>query len=346
MPGVAAAQSEGPVRIGVAAPLSGTSAILGEQVRAGAEAAARRLSQDGGAVETVAADTECTPDGGERAARSMVEAKVTAAVGFLCTEALETALPILREAGIPAIVVGVRANRITDKRAKSGALVWRIAPRSDAEASAIAAVLIARWRDLPFGIVEDGSIYGRGLADAVRSRLEAEGMKPSTLDNYRPAEEKQFGLARRLQKTGVTRFFIAGDRPDIAVIARDAAASGLTAEIVGGESLLDESSADTPLPEGIIAIGPQTEFPTLVEGGSAAPPQGYEGPAYAAVEIAVAAARQAAAGGKAIADVLNQTAFTTALGTIRFDAKGDSDLDLYRSFTWQGGRFVETAVQP
>ncbi|TIS72521.1 MAG: ABC transporter substrate-binding protein, partial [Mesorhizobium sp.] len=84
--------------VGVAAPLSGASAILGRQIEAGAGLAAEA---NGAQLKVV--DDACTADGGAAAAREFVAAKVGAVVGFLCTEAIEAALPILKDANIPVI---------------------------------------------------------------------------------------------------------------------------------------------------------------------------------------------------------------------------------------------------
>ncbi|MEX6509089.1 ABC transporter substrate-binding protein [Jiella sp. M17.18] len=338
------------VTIGVAAPLSDAQEILGRQVEAGAEAAA---AAHGGqaAVRFVTADTQCSADGGRAAAERFAKSHVRIVVGFLCTEAIEAALPILKDAGIPTIDVGVRANRLTERRERTGNLIWRIAPRSGDEAKAVAAYLAKEWQSQPFGLIDDGSIPARNMTDAVRRLVADAGMQPQTVDNFRPAEEKQFGLARRLQRTGVTRFFIAGDRPDIAVIARNAKSLGLDLTIVGGETLFDETSSDMPLPDGIVAIGPKTAFPDLKradrkdlpEADTLLPPQGYFGPAYAATEIAITAASAAGKSGDDLTKVLSSETFDTALGKIRFDAKGDSNLDLYRVFEWQGDRFASEA---
>ena len=332
-----------PVLLGVAAPLSDSQAILGTQLVAGARAAAGTTGQGAG-IEIVEADTKCSTEGGRQAAETFVAMNARAVVGFLCAEAIEAALPVLTEAGIPVIDVGVRANRLTDRRERTGHLVWRIAPRSDAEAAAIARTLTDRWAGEPLGLIDDGSIAARGLADTVRRLLGDRGIEPQSVDNYRPAEEKQFGLVRRLERTGISRFFIAGNRPDVAIIIRDAAANGLALQVIGGEELLDETSLDAPLPEGVIAVAPRTSFPELASAEDAdadLPPQGYFGPAFAATEIAVTAARRAAETGRPLPDILKADSFPTRLGEIRFDAKGDSDLDLYRVFEWRGGRFAE-----
>ena len=344
--------------IGVAAPLVGSPSILGRQLMNGARVAAGKAGEAADfAIEIVEADTNCSADGGKAAAQRFVEAGAQIVVGFLCTDAIEAALPILKTAKIPLIDVGVRAGRLTDRRARTGNLIWRIAPRSDAAAQKIAALLAERWKGEPFGLIDDGSIGARGLTDTVRRLMADKGLQPQSIDNYRPAEEKQFGLVRRLQRTGVTRFFIAGDRPDIAIIIRDAGEIGLTMQVIGSESLIDEAG-DGPLAEGVVTIAPKTRFPELALPASAfdpeatpieqdaAGPQGYFGPAYAATEIAVAAigaANVAGTGEAGIQKALSDETFSTALGPVRFDAQGDSNLDLSRVYRWTGARFVPEA---
>lgn len=326
-----------PPRIGIAAPLSGTNSILGRQVAAGARAAAAKSG-----ATPIEADTRCNAEGGKAAAERFAAEKTQVVVGFLCTEALEAALPVLREAGIPTIDVGVRTDRFTAKRAKTDDPVWRIAPRADAEAAAVSRLVAARWRDVPFGILDDGSIYGRGLADAVRALLEADGIRPSNLDTYRPAEEKQFGLVRRMERTGVTHFFIAGERSDAATIMRDAAANGLTIDVIGGEQLLDEPADAAELAVGTLAVGTQGRFPGLAapDEANAAERQGYFGPSFAAAEIADTAVRLAERRRAPLASVLGETEFQTSLGPVRFDSNGDSNLDLFRVFRFDGRDFA------
>ncbi|KAB0680896.1 ABC transporter substrate-binding protein [Aureimonas leprariae] len=334
------AGAQEPVRIGVAAPVTGPNAVLGAQVLAGARQAAAAKG-----VVLVEADAQCTPEAGKATAERFVAEKVKVTVGFLCAESLEGALPVLRSAAIPAIDVGVRADRFTAQRRKTGDPVWRLAPHAGAEAEALAATVATRWRDVAFGILDDGSVYGRNLADAVREKVEAGGQRPAAVDGYRPAEEKQFGLARRLARTGVTHLVIAGDRGDAATIARDAAANGLALQFLGGEQLLDEPPDAAEIPEGTLAVGVEQTFRPLSPPGEADAVErsGYFGPGLAAVEIAATATDIAKREGKPLPDVLNATTFDTSLGRIRFDAKGDSDLNLFRVFRFNGRDFVPEA---
>ncbi|TGV93850.1 ABC transporter substrate-binding protein, partial [Mesorhizobium sp. M2E.F.Ca.ET.154.01.1.1] len=67
---------------------------------------------------------------------------------------------------------------------------------------------------------------------------------------------------------------------------------------------------------------------------------GYTLPAYAAVEIAKAATADAESSGKPLAEVLTGHDFATAIGTIRFDEKGDLSQNPFRAFRFDGTHFV------
>lgn len=325
------------LRAGIVAPLTGASAILGRQVEAGA----RHAAEAGGvAVEVV--DDACTAKGGANAARRLARAKVQVAVGFLCTEAIEAAMPILKEAGIPAITPGVRTDSLTDRRHKTGWPVFRLAPRADAERTAVGELLAARWRTELFAIVDDGTIYGRELAESLRLAVEQAGLKPVFVDTFRPQLDNQIGLVGRLRKAGATHVFVGGDRDDIAIIGRDAAGLAVPLVVAGGESL--RAAGDLPLAAGTLMVGlPEwadradpAVLAALGEKGVAA--EGYVLPAHAAMEIAVAAAKVAGEGG--IAGAIGGSEFETALGKIAFDAKGDVAGSQYALFRYDGTRFV------
>lgn len=332
------------LRIGVVAPLTGTSARLGAQVRIGAEAA--RAGNAGIWLDTV--DDQCNAEGGAKAAQALVEAKVAIAVGFLCTESIEAAMPILKSAGIPVITVGVRTNSLTDKKFKTGWPVFRIAPRADAEGAAIASILVDLWRSELFAIIDDGTIYGRELAETLRSESEKAGLKPVYIDTFRPQLDNQIGLAGRLRKAGATHVFVGGDLEDIAVLGRDAAGLGYDLTIAAGEALRSAASG-VPLQPGTLMIGlpewAEVAQPAAVAAikQRGAEAEGYSLPTYAAIQIAVAAIAQAQASGTPLVDALAKGDFDTAIGRVDFDDKGDLKEDPYRLFRFDGTKFVEVA---
>lgn len=326
--------------IGVAAPASGPMASLGAQLLDGAEAAAAELPGD--PVTLATADDACTAEGGAEAARRLIADNVAVVVGFLCTEAIEAALPLLSEAHIPVVTPGVRANALTDQRHKTHWPVYRLAPRADAEAAAVGSLLTSLWRDGLFAIVDDGTIYGRELAESLRLAAEMQGLKPVFTDTYRPQMDNQIGLVGRLRRAGAAHVFVGGDREDIAVIGRDAEKLGVALEIAGGEALR-AAPGPVPLAAGTLMIGlpdgTATAPPAVLErlGAEGVAVEGYVLPGYAALQIAAAAL---GADGDA-AQNLAAFSFATVLGDIRFDDKGDRAGNPYRLFRFDGTRFVE-----
>jgi branched-chain amino acid transport system substrate-binding protein len=333
--GAASAQT---LTIGVAAPLSGPSAILGKQIEAGAGLAAQANG-----VELKTEDDACTADGGAAAARVFAAAKVGVVVGFLCTEAIEAAMPILKEANILVITVGVRTESLTDRRAKTGWPVYRLGPRGDDERNAVASSLTRLWQNELFAIIDDGTIYGREMAETFRAAAEQAALKPVFVDTFRPQLDNQIGMIGRLKKAGATHVFAGGDGDDVAIMGRDAARLQAGMVFAGGENLRTPP-ADVPYATGTLMIAPpewaDVADAKVLESFSAQKivPDGYTLPAYAAVEIAKAAS--ALSPGKPLTDVLTGHDFATAIGPVRFDAKGDLSQSPYRVFRFDGTRFV------
>jgi len=271
-------------------------------------------------------------------------------VGFVCTEAIEAALPILKDAGIPVITVGVRTESLTDRRAKTGWPVYRLGPRGDDERNAIASKLTQLWRNDLFAVVDDGTIYGRELAETFRAAAEQAALKPVFVDTFRPQLDNQIGLVGRLKKAGATKVFAGGDGDDIAIMGRDTTQLNAGITFAGGENLRTPPG-EVPYAIGTLMIAPpewaEVAAPKVMQafGAKTIVPDGYTLPAYAAVEIAKAATADAQSSGKPLAGALTGHDFATAIGTIRFDGKGDLSQNPFRVFRFDGAKFVPLEVK-
>ncbi len=325
--------------IGVVAPRSGTYTPLGLQILQGARAAAEA------AGDTVAEiDETCDEAGGTAAAKGLVDAKAAVAIGFLCVETLSTALPQLKAAQIPVITVSVRSKILMEDALRNGWPFFRLAPVEGAEAAKLAETIIAIWKAEPIALVEDGTIYGRELASAIRQRIEPLGMAPVFTDTFRPGQEQQVALVRRLAKAGATHVFVGGDRTDASIIARDAASENIALVLMGGDALR-ASNRPVPLRDGVMAVA-VPDYASLPSANAAVAalkaknidPDGYMLPAYAAVEIAHQAIVTAA--GKPVAASLAGGTFSTAIGPIGFDKGHELKDNPFRLLEWRGSAFV------
>lgn len=329
-----------PLAIGVAAPISGPYALLGKQVVAGARAAAAVATP--ARIQLQLADDACTAAGGQAAAARLAAAKVRVVVGFLCAEAIDAAMPALHAAGIPVITIGVRASSLTDNRTKTGWVVARLGVRADAERQAAGSLLADLWRNTLFAIVDDGTIYGRELAENVREAAESAGLKPVFTDTFRPGSDNQIALVGRLARAGAAQVFVGGERSDVATMTRDAATLAPGTVFVGGEALRDDPGG-VGLAPGTLMVG----LPEPADGAAVAAldairaqgvhPEGYALPAYAAVEIAEKALENAP---PQPGSPFDGRTFGTALGPVSFDGKGDLAENPYRLFRFDGRDFL------
>ena len=271
---------------------------------------------------------ERAPEDGAEVAEALLEADVDAVVGLICWPTLDAVLTEGTLDGLPMVTSGVRAAALTERRRAEGWQVWRVAPRVGDEAEAIADLIFREWRGEPYALLDDGTIYGRELSEAVALRLGQRGTEPVMAESYRPAISRQFGLARRLGASGAERVFIAGERRDAAIIARDAIAAGLRLAFLGGDAMRAVDD-DVPLPVGVEAVVLEPALGT-----------GYRATTRAAVETLLQAEDLALARGFSLEDALNTGEFGTAIGSVRFDRLGDLRRNLFVHARWNGRDWV------
>lgn len=330
------------LKIAVVAPQSGNLEILGRQVIDGAALAATN-------AEIVTIDESCADNSGPDLAQKIIASGAKVAIGFLCSQSLEGGLPILAEAKIPAISLSVRASILMEDSLKKEWPFFRLAPSPTAEREKLADAIFQDWKGKPFAILDDGTITSRETAETVRETLEQRGMKATLIDNFRPAQEMQTLLVRRLAKAGVTNVFAAGDRNDLSVMAHDARAAGLKLTFLGGDSL-NAADQDVPLEKGVLAVT-RPDYQTLPQAKSVVDllakqgktADGYTLPAYAAVTVVAAAEEIAAGSGAPLDEALIDTPYKTVIGEIRFTSKHELATNPFALLEWDGEGFREPA---
>ncbi|WP_313612301.1 branched-chain amino acid ABC transporter substrate-binding protein [Rhizobium sp.] len=339
--GFAFAGSASAASIGIVAPQNGPYELLGRQVRQGAKAAAAKLGLD-----IVEIHESCEDGSGGAIADGLVAAKVSAAIGFLCTETLQGVLPPLKAAAIPAITLSSRAPILMEDALRYGWPLFRLAPSDRAESDRAAEIILRDWKGHSIGLVDDGTIFSRDLVDRIRSTLEQSGLKPTFADTIRPGQEQQVALVRRLARTGITHVFIGAERNDVAIIARDAASENIPLTIMGGDAM---NAANNPvaLAQNVLAIT-RPAYDTLPSAQAVAgelraaniEPEGYTLPAYAATELTAALAEAAQSQGKPAPEILaGGTPFKTIIGDIVFNPSHEVSENPYRLQRWNGQRF-------
>ncbi|WP_137131234.1 branched-chain amino acid ABC transporter substrate-binding protein [Rhizobium sp. FY34] len=325
--------------IGVVSPQSGPYAIIGEQVLRGARAAA------GTGDQIVAIDESCEQGSGQAVAEKLAKAGASVAIGFLCVETLSGALPKLKEAGIAAITVSVRSKILMEDAQRYGWPFLRLAPADGEEAEKLAQTILTRFQNRPIALVDDGTIYGRELMSAVRQRLETGGIKPVFTDTFRPGQEQQLALVRRLVKAGASHVIVGGDRSDVAIMARDAIADTTPLTFIGGD-VMRAANRPVALTDGVLAVAlpsygdlPAAAAVTQRLRAAGQEPDGYTLPAYAAIELVHATIARATAGNIPVPQALAGLSAETVIGPVRFSASHELAENPYRLQEWRGKGF-------
>jgi len=289
--------------IAISVPRSGDFAEIGRQFEIGATLAMEKLGE-GHAL--FVADDGCDLDQSMLAAQDIKSIKPAIVTGMLCNTTAVTIADELREDKIPLLVAGARSIRLIKDRDREEWNLWRMSPGDDAPAETIAAYIADNLKDTAFALVDDGTIYGRSLTDAIRLRLNDTGMKPQFADTFRAAQSTQSGMLRRLQLASLPYLEEAG--------------------------LVNEGI--------MIVMQPRHEenpaLATLLKERNIKPSKAvYDG--YAAIEVAISALAEST---EATSQNLENKRFDSVLGPVKFDKQGKNIHNPYKLFIWRDGAFV------
>lgn len=332
------------IRIGVVAPDDGSLGILGTQLRAGFLIFQNEFIEQGLRFDVIEETEVCETGGGTDTAFGLEEAQVDLVVGFLCVESLVSAMPVLDQANIPVINVNIRSDIVRDEAARLDWPLFSIAPRASDQAKFASKYIIDNWGDKSVALVEDGTISNRELVDAIRLQLDDGGFQPIVLDNFRPGQDKQFGLVRRLEKSKISHVFVGATRLDTSIIARDAREIGLDLTFAGGDTLR-AADENLPFPNGAVAIIPHIGLTGANSVSARAAfdeagifPDRFPIFGYAMAELATILADIET---DDVVKTLKEDIFDTVIGPVSFDRYGERQENTFNAMIWQDGRFIK-----
>lgn len=164
------------VRIGVAQPLSGPIAALGQDLLNGVTLAVKELNAAGFNVdgkrvtlEVVSVDDKSDVETGKKVAQQLVDAGVVAVIGHLNSGVSIPAAPIYAAHGIAQIAISTNP-----KYTELGfPTTLRMVANDNLQAAAIAAFSAEQLGGKRYAAVDDGTPYGKDLATGATKRLEA-----------------------------------------------------------------------------------------------------------------------------------------------------------------------------
>lgn len=251
----------GPIKIGVALPLTGEAAAYGEASIGGAQLAVKEINDAGGIngrmIELIIEDDTCAPAGGATAVQKLVEAnKVTALVGPLCSAAAGAGLPIAQSNGVPAIVIGSAPNLT-----KIGDYIFREYPSDSFQGKYIADFVYNTLGKKKVASIYVKNDWGQGVNDVFVARFKELGGEVVANESVLQ-DSRDLRTAVLKVKTSKPEAIFFPVYPGNAVAGlKQMKDAGLNVPIISGDVFADESIWKVKESAGVIYVQAKTNNP-------------------------------------------------------------------------------------
>ncbi len=341
------------VRIGIEAPLTGTDSVYGNAIRLGAEQAITDLGPGfaGRRAVPVPRDDGNDPKKGVEVARRLVADKVDLVVGPFSSAVAVPATAIYAEAGALVVTPTAAAPVVTDRGL---ATVFRTCGRADAEPAVVARFVAAR-RVARVALVHDRSAPGKEFVDGVRRRLGEIGIRDIYYGSFEKGARDVAALAGRIKAAKAELVVFGGAAADAGLLAKQLREAGARATLMGGTAMASDEFAAVagPAADGALVVFPEDPRtrPAAADLLHRLQSRGIEPDfpvfyAYAAVQVMAQAATAAGSvePGKIAAAMHEARTFSTVVGDLAFDAKGDPKVPDYTVYVWHRGASGRMAI--
>ena len=327
------AQAE--IKVGIAGPLSGSAASVGEQVEMGAVKAIDHLNDEGGLLgeEIVffSVDDACKPSQAKAVARQLVSDGVIFVVGHGCSACSIAVSKIYEDAGIIMISPASTNPKVTDE---GGPNVFRVVGRDDQQGTIAGDYLADNHGKSNIAIIHDGEAYGLGLAEFTKNQLNKRGVTEVMFDSYKPDQEDYNSLVNKLANKKIDVLYVGGYQNDTGIIIRQAKKTLPNLRLYSGDALVSPEFLFVAGDAGegtYFTFGPDMRLKpeadkvvTAIRQEDDYEPDGYTLYSYAAVQAWAQAVKQAGSLKlDAVIKALKTGSFDTVIGKIGFDDKGD-----------------------
>lgn len=341
-----------PIPLAVVAPLVGPSTIIGRQIQAGAAAAVALAGARGvlgRQISLTIEDDGCDTAQAGAVARKVAEAHPALIIGHTCSLATLAGAPIYAAAGVLEITPASTSPLVTEQGIPT---LFRLIGRDDLQGRIAAEYLAQAAGRRKILILRQDNAYGRGLSEAVESRLRSLGHPPVGIIEFLPFAENYLSVVDRIKASGAELLYIVGGAQDAAMLIRQIRQLGLRPQIVSGDAAISSNFWQVA---GEAAEGIRFTFPPKIieraeyagafdairrNGGEI---KGYALHAYAAVEVWLAGVTRAGSLDAAeVAAAIRREPIDTIIGKIWFDAKGDmqSERPAFVWYEWRRGQSV------
>lgn len=348
-----ASQAQADITIGLIAPLTGSVAAYGIQVKNGAETAVENINKNGGILgEKVVlklVDDAADPKQGVSGANQLIGDGIKFVVGPVTSGSAMAVSDALADAGVVMVTPTATAPNLTNRGLEN---VFRTCGRDDQQAVVAAEYVVKNLAGKKVGVLHDKGPYGQGLADSFKGSLNKAGVEEVLYETLTPGEKDLSALVSKIKNSGVEVLYFGGYHPEAGLLSRQLADQGVKLLLIGGEGLSNteywaiagDSGAGTLFTNAVDA----TQNPAATEAVDALKaknitPEVFTLNGYAAVQVLkdgiekVGNADDPAAVAKVLHDGLEAK---TIIGNLTYDKNGDLTSPTFVVYKWEDGKIV------
>ncbi|WP_119255030.1 branched-chain amino acid ABC transporter substrate-binding protein [Shinella zoogloeoides] len=335
--------------VGVAGPITGPNAVFGLQLQKGAEQAAADINAAGGIdgeqIKIVLGDDASDAKQGVSVANKFVADGVQYVIGHYNSGVSIPASEVYAENGMLNITPA-STNPVYTERGLWN--TFRANGRDDQQGEIAAKYILENFKDGKIAIVHDKQPYGQGLAEETKKALNAAGITEVLLEGITPGEKDYSALISKMKAAGTTFIYYGGYHTEAGLIKRQMKDLGLDAKMMAGDGVNSNELASIAgdAVDGILmtfASDPRKNpaGKEIVDKFRAAgfEPEGYTLYSYASLQvIAQAIGKSKSKDSATLAEFIKANGpFSTVIGDLGFDAKGDLTRPEFVIYEWKKG---------
>ena len=344
------------ILIGIGGPHTGANAAFGEQLWKGSEQAANDINEAGGIngvkVRVIKADDACEPKQAVSVANKMVDQdKVDAIVGHFCSSSTIPATEIYSKANIVSITPASTNPQVTERGLPT---VFRTCGRDDQQGEVAGDFIVNKMNLKKIAVIHDQDTYGKGLADATKAKLESLGAEIVLYEGLTRGEKDFNALVSKIKTSEAEAAYFGGLHTEGGILVRQMREQGLEIPFISGDGIVSEEFFNTSGGKTENVYHTFSPDPLLIPEGKAVvdkfnaagyKPEGYTLLSYAAMQILAEGIKNSLKDNKidnvALRDYIHGNQFSTVLGDISYDEKGDPSGKWagYVVYKWEGNTY-------
>jgi branched-chain amino acid transport system substrate-binding protein len=340
--------AQGPtLKIGLQGVFSGELAAYGDRQKGGvlfalSKAGELRIREQPVKIELVYADDQGSGEKGPIAAQQLIDARVNVVIGPGFSGPSASAMPLYKQAKIPAVSPFTSANNLT---VIGGGWYFRVSQRNDCQGETLADIAKGLGAKRVV-IVDDNEGYGTDISRSVAKSLGPLGLQ--VVGQYHGAlgMTDWSPIIQRIRQDTPDVVVYNGYHTEAGRLIQQARDRGVTAKFLGSDGILDPGIFKVAPAEKLTDVSAiRTVPPTFIRGSESAEykrfqeqypefaktqklsitdADQYSANAYDATFLVLDAVRRAqSVDGTAVADALRATEYVGMTGRFQFDASGE-----------------------